>query len=184
MREARDPRSVRDPPRRAARAAARRRRRRRRRAAPASQLHCTATMMFRAVSVALIVGSSAAAAASDENTATCNPSTWSAGHDFKNMQYSHINGTSAADWYAQPQRPGGKSRGSAWALSRPSVRPWWVALTPVCRVPQLREVREVLRQVYRSVQVLHIRREGHVLDEIQLQGIPRRMQDLHLRCSR
>ena len=58
------------------------------------------TMMLRAASLALIVGLSAiAAAASDNNsTATCDPSTWSAGHDFKNMQYSHVPGTSAADW--------------------------------------------------------------------------------------
>ena len=31
--------------------------------------------------------------------ATCNPQFWSVGHDFKNMQYSHVNGTSPADWY-------------------------------------------------------------------------------------
>merc|ERR1719329_1363647 len=58
-------------------------------------------MMLRAASLALIVGSSAAAAASDNNTATCNPSTWSAGHDFKNMQYSHVPGTSPADCCAK-----------------------------------------------------------------------------------
>jgi hypothetical protein len=54
-------------------------------------------MMLRAapLALALFVGSSAAA--SGEN-ATCNPSTWSAGHDFKNMQYSHVPGTSPADW--------------------------------------------------------------------------------------
>ena len=55
-------------------------------------------MMLRAASLALVVGSSAAAAASDESTATCNPSSWQAGHDFKNMQYSHVPGTSPADW--------------------------------------------------------------------------------------
>ena len=56
------------------------------------------TVMLRAVSLALVVGSSAVAAASGEDAATCNPSTWSVGHDFKNMQYSHVNGTSPADW--------------------------------------------------------------------------------------
>ena len=36
--------------------------------------------------------------------ATCNPQFWSAGHDFKNGQYSHVNGTSPADWYVYEAR--------------------------------------------------------------------------------
>ena len=52
-------------------------------------------MMLRAVTLALLVGSSAGSAA-DGNAAAC--SALSPGHDFKNGQYAHVNGTSAADW--------------------------------------------------------------------------------------
>ena len=57
-----------------------------------------AKMMLRAVSLALIVGSSAAAASDETAGATCSASSFQVGHDFKNMQYAHVPGTSAADW--------------------------------------------------------------------------------------
>ena len=56
-------------------------------------------MMLRTVSLALVIGSSAAASGENAtSSATCNPADWSTGHDFKNMQYSHVPGTSPADW--------------------------------------------------------------------------------------
>ena len=64
-------------------------------------IQATMMMMLRAASLALALFVGSSAAASGENatsSATCNPSTWSAGHDFKNMQYSHVPGTSPADW--------------------------------------------------------------------------------------
>ena len=48
--------------------------------------------------VAVLARSSLPAAAS--GATTCQAASFSAGHDFKNGQYAHINGTSAADWCA------------------------------------------------------------------------------------
>ena len=84
-------------------AAPARRARRRDKRLPWRESEATTMMltMLRAVPLALALFVGSSAATSGENatsSATCNPSTWSAGHDFKNMQYSHVPGTSPADW--------------------------------------------------------------------------------------
>ena len=60
-------------------------------------------MMVHSSALALALGAVVLAGSSSSalGAATCQPSTWIAGHDFKNMQYSHVNGTSAADCCAK-----------------------------------------------------------------------------------
>lgn len=51
--------------------------------------------------LALAVLVSIASIACTSGASTCDPTSWSAGHDFKNRQYSHTTATSPGDWYVR-----------------------------------------------------------------------------------
>ena len=47
-----------------------------------------------------ILGGSSSSMVGASDAATCSASSFVTGHDFKNMQYAHVNGTSPEDWCA------------------------------------------------------------------------------------
>ena len=95
--------------------------------------------------------------------ATCNPQFWSVGHDFKNMQYSHVNGTSPADWYVYVTREkhylhGAPARRAPPAMHPPSLQ----AMPPLPPPPSARLVPPHLRTTHTSL-TLFFPRPLHLL---------------------
>lgn len=57
---------------------------------------------------------------------TCNPKFWSPGHDYKNMQYSHVNGTSPADCCAKCSKYSDKTIGQCKFWTFDGVSTCWL----------------------------------------------------------